>query len=123
MMHRLAFAAALALCLGTGSALAQHAGHGAPTSGAAANPSEPASTRAYREAMARMHKAMDIPYTGDADRDFAAGMIPHHQGAIDMARIELEHGTDPEMRKMAEEVIAAQEQEIARLRAFLASRR
>lgn len=121
MMHRLALAAALALCLGTGSALAQHAGHGAPAAGASS--SEAASTRAYREAMARMHKAMDIPYTGDADRDFAAGMIPHHQGAIDMARIELEHGTDPEMRKMAEEVIAAQEQEIARLRAFLASRR
>ncbi|MFN7902975.1 MAG: DUF305 domain-containing protein, partial [bacterium] len=68
----------------------------------------------------RMHRDMNIRFTGDADRDFAAGMIPHHQGAIDMARVVLRHGKNPEMKRLAESIIAAQEAEIAQLRAFLA---
>jgi uncharacterized protein (DUF305 family) len=114
-MTRLALAVAAMLVL-SGPAFAQHAGHGAPRPGT----QEPASTREFREANARMHRDMGIRYSGNADRDFAAGMIPHHQGAIDMARIQLRHGTDPEMRRLAEEIIRAQEAEIAQLRAFLA---
>ncbi len=57
-----------------------------------------------------------IDYTGDADRDFAAGMIPHHQGAIDMARVELKYGNDPELRKLARQIVAHQTSEIALLR-------
>jgi len=67
-----------------------------------------------------MHRDMAIAYTGNPDRDFAAAMIPHHQGAIDMARVQLRYGTDPAMRRMAEDIIRAQEAEIATLRAFLA---
>jgi uncharacterized protein (DUF305 family) len=69
---------------------------------------------------AKMHEAMDITYTGNADRDFVAGMIPHHQGAIDMAKIVLAFGKDPEVRKLAEDIIKAQEQEIAWMKSWQA---
>lgn len=78
------------------------------------------SSMAFMEANDRMHGAMAIEYTGNADIDFVRGMIPHHQGAVDMAKIVLEHGKDPEVRKLAETVIAAQEAEIKWMQDWLA---
>lgn len=67
-------------------------------------------------AMARMHAAMTITPTGDVDRDFAAMMIPHHQGAIDMARLQLRYGRNEQLRRLAQEIIVTQQQEIAAMR-------
>lgn len=97
-----------------------HAGHAAATTAevsAAAIPDN--ADEAYAQAMTKMHEAMMVAPTGDADVDFVRGMIPHHQGAIDMARIQLKFGKDPELHKLSEAVISAQEKEIAEMQAWL----
>jgi uncharacterized protein (DUF305 family) len=66
-----------------------------------------------------MMKGMDIAYTGNADVDFVRGMIPHHQGAIDMAKVQLKHGKDQETRTLAQKIIADQEKEIEQMQAWL----
>lgn len=81
-----------------------------------------AAAQAFVEANARMHAGMDIVFSGDADVDFVKGMIAHHQGAIDMARIVLEHGKDPEIRKLANDIIKAQEAEISMMQDWLRRR-
>ena len=77
-----------------------------------------------RQNLAKMQETMPAMEQGmkmeDADAAFACGMIAHHQAAIDMAEVVLEHGKDPEMRRLAEEIIAAQGKEIAFMTDWLA---
>lgn len=75
---------------------------------------------AMGEAMSRMHHDMSSEASGDVDRDFAAMMIPHHQGAVDMAVLELRHGKDQRLRRLAHGIIVEQEQEIRLMRKVLA---
>ena len=69
--------------------------------------------------MARMHRAMAASPTADPDRDFAAMMIPHHQGAVEMAEAELRFGKDERLRRLAQGIIVEQRQEIAVMRQVL----
>ena len=104
-----------------GPALAQQAGghdhgHGQSDAGLAE------STRAFMDVNARMHEAMDIEFTGDADVDFMRGMIPHHVAAVEMAEVVLQYGSDPQVRALAEAIIAAQREEIDFMEAWLEAR-
>lgn len=72
-------------------------------------------------AMSRMDKAMMVRPSGDPDRDFAEMMIPHHQGAIDMAEAELRFGNDTVLRRLAQGIIVEQQQEIAVMRQAIAA--
>jgi hypothetical protein len=98
-------AAGVILMLVGGGAVAQSHDHGG-----AVQAGFPAAMEA---AMARMHADMAVGFTGDADRDFARMMIPHHQGAIDMAVAELRYGRDERLRRLAQEIVVDQQQEIA----------
>ena len=118
-----------------------HAGHEAPSSSSQAGtptmdpaarqkmmqdmsptPNDPASTKAFKAADMKMMHDMAVPYTGDADVDLRTKMIPHHQGAIDMARVALAHAKDPETKRMAQKIIDHQEREIAEMQDWLRKR-
>ena len=79
-----------------------------------------AADKAYVAAMRTMMSAMNVESTGNPDKDFALMMIPHHQAAIDMAKAELQYGTNPEIRQLATDIVAAQEKEIAQMKKWLA---
>jgi hypothetical protein len=74
-------------------------------------------------AMGKMMAGMAIKSSNDVDRDFASMMIPHHQGAIDMAKAELRHGQNEQLRRIAQEIIVEQQQEIAAMRLALGDTR
>jgi uncharacterized protein (DUF305 family) len=122
MTLALALAVLLLLALAP-LASAQHGGgHGMPAgSAASAQPAGAPFARLMDQAMKTMDTGMTAaPMTGDADHDFAAMMIPHHQGAIDMAKAELLHGKNPVLRRLAQEIIVTQGSEIAVMQAQLA---
>ncbi len=77
--------------------------------------SDPASTKEFKEAHMAMMKNMHQPFSGNSDVDFRVHMIPHHQGAIDMAKVALKHAKDPDTKKMAQKIIDDQEKEIAEM--------
>jgi len=81
-----------------------------------ANDAEAPFLKENEAAMAKMMAAMAVTPTGDVDRDFVATMVPHHQGAIEMAQAELRYGHNEQLRRLAQEIIVAQTQEIAVMR-------
>ena len=126
--------AALALALGlAGPAFAQsqhggHAMHSGSTDPAQMQkmmadmmpkPDDAASTKDFKEAHKRMMHDMHKPFTGDPDVDFRVHMIPHHAGAVDMAKVALKHAKDPETKKMAQKIIDDQEKEMGEMQAWL----
>ena len=77
--------------------------------------------KAFMQSMQKMMENMNAKPSGDADKDFVVMMIPHHQGAIDMAKVELQYGKDPMLRKLANSIIEAQDKEIAMMKTWLDS--
>lgn len=78
-------------------------------------------TDAFKEANDQMMKDMMAPMSGNADKDFVMMMMPHHQGAVDMANIELKYGKDKKLRAMAQAMIDAQKKEIEEMKKWMAA--
>jgi len=85
----------------------------------AASPAEAPFLTENKAAMDKMMTDMDVKPTGDVDADFTAMMIPHHQGAMDMAQAELRYGHNEQLRRIAQEIIVEQQQEITAMRLAL----
>jgi uncharacterized protein (DUF305 family) len=82
----------------------------------AAGPDEKAFLAENQAAMKKMMMAMQIKPSGDVDRDFVDMMVPHHQGAVDMAEAVLRYGRNEQIRRIAQSIVAAQQQEIVAMR-------
>lgn len=111
----LAFAASLVLPAVAEAAEPMKMDHSAMMPAAGAPGSADAAFAAANDAMM---KGMEVKPTGDADHDFVAMMLPHHQGAVEMARVELRYGKDPELRRLAAAIVKAQEIEIGTMRTW-----
>jgi hypothetical protein len=106
----------LLLAFALPSRLLAHEAHPAAQPTAAAAADEAPFLKENDDAMAKMMNDMAIKPTGDIDRDFVAMMSPHHQGAVDMAVIELRYGKNEQLRRIAQEIIVDQMQEIAAMK-------
>lgn len=121
MLNKTLFLAPLiALAITLPLSAQQHGGH----AGHGTSPAQTASpsTKAYQAVNAKMHADMNIKFSGDADVDFVKGMIPHHIAAVEMAKVVLQYGKDPELKKLATEIVAAQDKEIRLMREWLKKR-
>ncbi|WP_428977765.1 CopM family metallochaperone [Lichenibacterium minor] len=78
--------------------------------------------KAFAASNEEMMKGMEVKPSGDPDRDFVAMMLPHHRGAVEMAKVELQYGKDPELRKLAADIVKAQAVEIAQMQAWQGKR-
>ena len=95
---------------------------GMDMSAASGNQGDSASTKEFQAADHSMMSGMSgVEYTGDADHDFVAHMIPHHEGAVAMAKVELKYGKDAKLRALAKEIIASQDKEIAFMKQWIAT--
>ena len=113
------FGLALTLCIAAGVAAHAQNGHSNAPSDAAVSVDATFASQ-MMQAMHRMDASMMAAKpTGDPDRDFAAMMVPHHQGAVDMAKIQLIYGRDPVLRRLAQAIIVEQQQEIELMQQFL----
>ena len=93
-----------------------HEDHGTSAAAAATSAEEASFLAENDAAMAKMMQDMTVKPTGDVDRDFVAMMAPHHQGAIDMAVAVLKYGRNEQLKRLAQEIIVTQQQEIAAMR-------
>jgi uncharacterized protein (DUF305 family) len=98
------------------AAAQEHMPHGHIGSVPPATSSEAEFLAANDAAMSKMMANMTVAPTGDIDRDFVAMMVPHHQGAIDMAQVILRYGKNEQLKRLAQEIIVTQQQEIAAMR-------
>ena len=121
-----AIATVLAVILPLGPPSASRAGESMAAHTGTYNPPSPPGTSDEAPFLAENDAAMDkmmadmaVKPTGDVDRDFVAMMVPHHQGAIDMAQAELRYGHNEQLRRMAQEIVVEQQQEIAAMRLAL----
>ena len=124
MHNRTHVLASAILAFGVAAASAQSHDHGTSTAqshgGGAMPANASAATKAYIEAMNKMHgPMMEGAQASDPDVGFVKGMIAHHQGAIDMAEVRLRYGKDPQTKKWAEDVIREQQREINDMQAWL----
>jgi hypothetical protein len=111
--------AATSFALAEDSSRADHVGGATPIQTVADRPDRSAEQPFLSEneaAMKRMMADMTVKPTGDVDRDFVAMMVPHHQGAVDMAQAELKYGHNEQLRRLAREIVANQQQEITVMR-------
>src|SRR5216683_7902076 len=111
--------AATSLALAHGPTRAYHVRGTMPIQYVADRPDEQSFLSENDAAMNKMMADMTVKPTGDVDRDFVAMMVPHHQGAIDMAKAELQYGHNEQLRRMAQEIVVNQQQEIAVMRRAL----
>ena len=118
-MRCLGFGACLLACAMSQQVMAQ-----GPKAGAAVMASKSETAEPWAEenmaAMTKMQEAMtSIPPVGNEDQAFVRGMLPHHQGAVDMAKVELAYGHDPKMRRLARAIVNSQEDQIGIMQAWL----